>query len=97
MRVARTELSFVSEAIVLAEAAGFSRLKTESQMEHGAKYDSVNRDRAIAVMIIGDEEISSGMRVVGAHIDSPRLELKGKPLYSAYEFVLYGEFKDRYL
>jgi aspartyl aminopeptidase len=40
-------------------------------------------------MIIGDEEISSGMRVVGAHIDSPRLELKGKPLFSANEFALF--------
>ena len=89
MRVARTELSFVSEAIVLAEAAGFSRLKTDSPMEPGAKYYDVNRDRAIAVMIIGDEEISSGMRVVGAHIDSPRLELKGKPLFSANEFALF--------
>ena len=52
---------------------------------------------AIAVMIIGDEEICSGMRVVGAHIDSPRLELRGKPLFSANEFALGGEFKDRYL
>ena len=52
---------------------------------------------AIAVMIIGDEEISSGMRVVGAHIDSPRLELRGKPLFFANEFALGDEFKDRYL
>ena len=52
---------------------------------------------AIAVMIIGDEEISSGMRVLGAHIDSPRLDLKGMPLFSANEFALCGEFKDRYL
>lgn len=52
---------------------------------------------AIAVMIIGDEEISSGMRVVGAHIDSPRLDLKGMPLFSANEFALGGQFKDRYL
>lgn len=52
---------------------------------------------AIALMIIGDEEISSGMRVVGAHIDSPRLDLRGKPLFSANEFAIGGEFKDRYL
>ena len=52
---------------------------------------------AIAVMIIGDEEICSGMRVVGAHIDSPRPELRGKPRFFANEFALGGEFKDRYL
>ena len=45
MRAARTELSFVSEAIVLAEAAGFSRLKIHSPMDPGAKYYDVNRDR----------------------------------------------------
>ena len=45
MRVARTELSFVSEAIVLAEAAGFSRLKIHSPMDPDAKYYDVNRDR----------------------------------------------------
>ncbi len=89
MRVARTELSFVSEAVALAEAAGFRPLTTKSPMNPGAKYYDVNRDRAIAVMIIGDEEISEGMRVVGAHIDSPRLELKGKPLFSASEFALF--------
>ena len=65
-------------------------------MEPGAKYCDVNRDRAIAVMIIDDEEISSGMRVVGAHINCPRLELKGRPLFSANEFVLCGEFEDRH-
>ena len=97
MRVARTERFFVSEAIFLAEAAGFSRLKTHSPMEPGAKYYDVNRDRAIAIMIIGDEEISSGMRVVGAHIDSPRPELEGQPLFSADEFALCGEFINRHL
>ena len=45
MRAARTELSFVSKAIVLAEAAGFSRLKIHSPMDPGAKYYDVNRDR----------------------------------------------------
>jgi len=89
MDVARTELSFVSEAITLAEAAGFRRLKTNSPMKPGAKYYDVNRDRAISVMIIGDEGLSAGMRVVGAHIDSPRLELKGRPLFSANEFALF--------
>ena len=97
MRVARTELFFVSEAIFLAEAAGFSRLKTHSPMEPGAKYYDVNRDRAFAIMFIGDEEISSGMRVVGAHIDSPRLKLEGQPLFSADEFALCGEFLNRHL
>mgnify|MGYP000288568905 FL=1 len=97
MRVARTELFLVSEAIFLAEAAGLSRLKTHSPMEPGAKYYDVNRDRAIAVMIIGDEEIFSGLRVVGAHIDSPRLKLEGQPLFSADEFALCGEFLNRHL
>ena len=89
INVARTELSFVSEAIRVVEAAGFRQFEANSPMKPGAKYYDVNRDRAIAVMVVGTEGISTGLRVVGAHIDSPRLELKGKPLFEANEFALF--------
>lgn len=89
MDVARTELSFVTEAVALAEAAGFRRLEPNSSMRPGTRYFDVNRDRAIALMVIGDKALSEGMRVVGAHIDSPRLELKSKPLFAANEFALF--------
>jgi len=86
---ARTELSFVEEAVKFAKADGFKPLKNTSSMTAGSRYYDVNRDRAISFMVIGQENLDKGLHVVGAHIDSPRLELKGRPLYSSGEFALF--------
>ena len=86
---ARTELSFVSEARLFAEANGFSELTTSTRLRAGDRLYEVNRDRTITLMVIGEEPIQSGFHVVGAHIDSPRLELKGRPLYDKSEFTLF--------
>lgn len=86
---ARTELSFVAEAVKFAKGNGFKPLKANSPMTAGARYYDVNRDRAISFMVIGQEGLDRGLHVIGAHIDSPRLELKGRPLYSSGEFALF--------
>ncbi len=86
---ARTELSFVEEAVKFARSHGFKPLGDTSPMTAGARYYDVNRDRAISFIVIGREQLQKGMRVVGAHIDSPRLELKGRPLYNSGEFALF--------
>jgi aspartyl aminopeptidase len=93
MRTALTETRFVSNAVRLAEAAGFSRLADGSPITPGARYYDVNRDRTITVMVIGSEPAKSGFRVVGAHIDSPRLELKGRPLYEREGFALFQTYR----
>ena len=86
---ARTELSFVTEAIAFAQANGFEALTSDSRLRPGARLYEVNRDRTITLMVIGEEPIQNGFHVVGAHIDSPRLELKGRPLYEKSEFALF--------
>lgn len=86
---ARTELSFVVEAVKFAKNNGFKPLKANSPMTAGARYYDINRDRAITFMVIGQDGLESGLHVVGAHIDSPRLELKGRPLYSSGEFAMF--------
>ncbi len=86
---ARTELSFVEEAIKFAGKYGFKPLKSNSPMTAGARYYEVNRDRAISFIVIGKAPLGKGINVIGAHIDSPRLELKGRPLYSSGEFALF--------
>lgn len=86
---ARTELSFVAEAVKFAKNNGFKPLNNESPMTPGARYYDVNRDRAISFMVIGRDGLESGLHVVGAHIDSPRLELKGRPLYGDGDFALF--------
>ncbi len=86
---ARTELSFVEEAIKFARKNGFAPLTANSPMTAGARYYDINRDRAISLIVVGREKLAQGVHVVGAHIDSPRLELKGRPLYDSGEFALF--------
>lgn len=86
---ARTELSFVSEAVAFAEANGFSELAADTNLEPGTRVYEVNRDRTISLMVIGEKPLSEGFHIIGAHIDSPRLELKGRPLHADNEFALF--------
>ena len=55
----------------------------------GSKVYEVNRDRTISLLVIGEESLCEGFHVIGAHIDSPRLELKNRPLYADSEFALF--------
>ena len=88
MRVAKTELSFVREAVKLASAAGFRELTDDATIAPGARFYDVNRDRALTVIVIGENDLRDGFRVVGAHIDSPRIELKARPIYEKEGFAL---------
>ncbi|MFM1895614.1 MAG: hypothetical protein RLZZ385_688 [Pseudomonadota bacterium] len=86
---ARTELSFVTEAVSFAETNGFRPLGPGVSLRPGDRYYEVNRDRTITLMVIGEQPMADGFHVIGAHIDSPRLELKGRPLYENSEFALF--------
>lgn len=90
---AKTELSFVEEAIEIARAAGFRELASDSNLRPGARFYDVNRDRTITLIVVGSEPFTDGFRVVGAHVDSPRLELKGRPLYEAEGFALFQTYR----
>jgi aspartyl aminopeptidase len=93
MRAAKTELSFVSEALRLADAAGFKPLPKTGSLPPGGRYYDVNRDRTLTLIVVGSEPMVDGFRVVGAHVDSPRLELKGRPLYEAEGFALFQTYR----
>ena len=93
MATALTELSFVESAVRLAEAAGFRRLGDASDVTPGARYYDINRDRTLTLMVIGSDAMADGFRIVGAHIDSPRLELKGRPLYESEGFALFQTYR----
>ncbi len=89
MHRARTELSFVSETVNLARRAGFEELREDSSLGVGSRFYDVNRDRALTLIVIGENDLRVGFHVVGAHIDSPRLELKARPLYEKEGFALF--------
>ncbi|WP_439101801.1 aminopeptidase 1 [Congregibacter sp.] len=90
---AKTELSFVTEAVRLAEKSGFKAMPATGSLNPGDRYYDVNRDRTVTLFVVGTEPMVEGFRVVGAHIDSPRLELKGRPLYESHGFALFQTYR----
>ncbi len=86
---ARTELTFVTEAIAFAEDNGFRPWTAQGATVPGTRYYEVNRDRTITLFVIGRRSMGEGFHIIGSHIDSPRLELKGRPLYENSEFALF--------
>jgi len=89
---APTELTFVAETIKRVKRKGFTKLTEKSRLKPGARYYDVNRDRTISLIVIGENGLEKGTRIVGAHVDSPRLELKGRPLYEKEKFALFQTY-----
>ena len=93
MSRAKTEVSFVTEAIRVASDAGFRELTDDRDLRPGARLYDVNRDRTITLIVVGSQPFAEGFRIVGAHIDSPRLELKGRPVYEKEGFALFQTYR----
>lgn len=88
LSVSKTERTFVANSIQLAEEHGFRELSTFETLKAGDRVYAVNRGKNISLFVIGDEPLTHGMNILGAHIDSPRLDLKPVPLYEANGLVL---------
>lgn len=63
-------------------------ISSGKKLQPGDKVYSVNMDKAIALFIIGKEPMEHGMNILGAHIDSPRLDLKQNPLYEDTQMAM---------
>ena len=85
---AKTERENVKLAKCLAESKGFKPLSAFTKLEAGDKVYVVNKGKNIACFVIGEELIEKGLRVLGAHIDSPRLDVKQNPLYEKNGFAM---------
>ena len=86
---AKTEREAVTEAVRLAEIAGFVPFEKGKVYQAGEKVYRVNRGKAVMLAVIGSKPISEGVRFAIAHIDSPRLDLKPNPLYEADELATF--------
>ncbi|WP_307993481.1 aminopeptidase [uncultured Clostridium sp.] len=88
----KTERECVKESIRLAESVGYRNLediiKNNETLKCGDKVYANNKDKNIALFVIGSEPIEKGLKILGAHIDSPRLDLKQNPLYEEGELAL---------
>lgn len=84
----KTERECVIEAVRLAEENGFVPLEAKAELKAGDKVYVVNRKKNILLAVIGTEDIEKGFNIAGAHIDSPRLDLKQNPLYEKTDMAL---------
>ena len=84
----KTERKCVDEAVKLAESYGFKPLTSFDKLTEGDKVYVTNKGKNIACFVIGKKPIESGLRVLGAHIDSPRIDIKQNPLYEKNGFAL---------
>ena len=81
----KTERECVTESIRIAEEYGYKYLKTligtDVQLKAGDKVYYNNMGKALILFHIGEESLEKGMNILGAHIDSPRIDLKQHPIY----------------
>ena len=81
----KTERECVTELIRQAEAAGYvsmeKKLASGEKIQAGDKVYSVAMNKILAFFHIGQEPLEKGMNILGAHIDSPRIDIKQNPLY----------------
>jgi aspartyl aminopeptidase len=98
----KTERECVSEFIKIAEAEGYVDLNKVisegKKLKKGDKVYANNKGKNLALYLIGKESFEKGMKILGAHIDSPRLDLKQNPLYedtdlAHFETHYYGGIK----
>lgn len=88
MTLSKTERETVDNSIEIAEKAGFKDLNTVSELKAGDKVYFNNRGKSLFLFVVGKEDLSKGLNILGAHVDSPRLDLKQHPLYEDSGLVL---------
>ena len=83
------EREAVKYTVDAAKKAGFVPFDPEKEYKSGDRVFLVNRDKAIALAVIGKNGVKNGARLAIAHIDSPRIDLKPNPLYEANNLALF--------
>ncbi|MBQ1931751.1 MAG: aminopeptidase [Lachnospiraceae bacterium] len=87
----KTERECITESVALAEAKGYRDLneiiaKGET-LKAGDKVYAVNMKKSIVLFHIGEKPMVDGMNILGAHVDSPRIDVKQNPLYEDSDFA----------
>ncbi|GAA0674476.1 MULTISPECIES: aminopeptidase [Clostridium] len=92
MTIAKTERECVDEFVALAEKEGYKDLnkiiENNESLKAGDKVYVNHMGKSLALFLIGKESLQKGMRILGAHIDSPRLDLKQNPLYEDTDLAM---------
>ena len=87
MNKSKTEREIISTSTEIAHQNGFKDIKDCETLKVGDKVYWNNRGKSMYLAIIGEKSIEEGINIIGAHADSPRLDLKPNPLYEDSEFA----------
>ena len=85
----KTEREVTKATVEILKKNGYKNLDDVTSLKAGDKIYAVNRGKNVAAFIIGKEDIEKGINVLGAHIDSPRIDLKQNPLYESSDFAYF--------
>lgn len=85
----KTEKEIVESSKDILIKNDFKDLETVSELKPGDRVFYINRNRNVFAAVIGEDPITSGLRVIGAHADSPRIDLKQNPLYENDGFAYF--------
>lgn len=90
--VSKTERLCIKEIIKQAKNAGFEDLNDiiarKAPLKKGMKIYANYKEKAAALFVIGNKSIESGFKMIGSHVDSPRIDLKPNPLYEDSNMAL---------
>ncbi len=89
LATAKTERECVDYIIEKAEAQGFTAFDNKKTYNAGDKVYLNNRGKSIILAVMGKKGVSEGAKIVAAHIDSPRLDLKPTPLYESADLAYF--------
>lgn len=88
---AKSEEAFVRSAVQFAEGNGFqpwTGARDAARLVPGSRWYAINRDRTIALFVVGTEPLESGLRIVNTHVDSPHLQFKTQPFRDSQQAAL---------
>lgn len=85
----KTERECVREAVAMLEMQGYLPFEGGKKYQAGDKVYFVNRGKSILATTFGTEQLNKGLRINGAHIDSPRLDLKPNPVYEKNDLAFF--------
>ncbi len=89
LSASKTERTFVTNSVRLAEEAGFRPLEKKKKLKAGDRVYVNNRGKNLCLFVIGKQPVKNGLNILGAHIDSPRMDLKQHPLYEKDGLALF--------
>lgn len=87
MNKSKTEREIIKQSKIIADSKGFKDIKECDTLKPGDKVYYINREKSMYLAVIGNENIENGVNIIGAHADSPRLDLKPNPLYEDGELA----------